>query len=34
MTDFYLAMEFPGFCDPEVREGLASHRERRAPRFI
>ncbi len=31
--DSSLALEFHGFTGPEVREGLASHRERRAPRF-
>jgi enoyl-CoA hydratase len=29
-----LGMEFVGFGGPEVREGLASHREKRAPRFV
>jgi enoyl-CoA hydratase len=29
-----LGLEFIGFGGPEVREGLASHREKRAPRFI
>lgn len=28
-----LALEFIGFGGPEVREGLAAHREKRAPRF-
>jgi enoyl-CoA hydratase len=31
--DSSLALEFLGFTGPEVREGLASHRERRPPRF-
>ena len=31
--DASLALEFYGFGGPEVREGLASHREHRAPRF-
>ncbi|MBN9742711.1 enoyl-CoA hydratase [Amycolatopsis sp. A1MSW2902] len=31
--DASLALEFYGFGGPEVREGLASHRERRKPRF-
>jgi enoyl-CoA hydratase len=31
--DTSLALEFYGFGGPEVLEGLASHRERRAPRF-
>ena len=31
--DASLALEFYGFGGPEVREGLASHRERRPPRF-
>lgn len=29
-----LAMEFLGVNGPDIREGLASHRERRAPRFL
>jgi hypothetical protein len=29
-----LGLEFIGFGDPEVREGLASHREKRPPRFV
>ncbi|MFE9320787.1 enoyl-CoA hydratase/isomerase family protein [Nocardia sp. NPDC052278] len=29
-----LGMEFIGFGGPEVREGLASHREKRAPQFV
>jgi enoyl-CoA hydratase len=29
-----LAMEFYGFGGPDVGEGVASHRERRAPRFV
>ena len=31
--DASLAMEFLGFTGPEAREGLASHREKRKPRF-
>ncbi|MDQ0382540.1 enoyl-CoA hydratase/isomerase family protein [Amycolatopsis thermophila] len=31
--DSSLALEFYGFAGPEVREGLASHRERRKPDF-
>src|SRR5215213_912848 len=31
--DASVALEFYGFGGPEVQEGLASHRERRAPRF-
>jgi enoyl-CoA hydratase len=31
--DASLALEFIGFSGPEVQEGLASHRERRPPRF-
>jgi enoyl-CoA hydratase len=31
--DASLAYEFYGFGGPEVREGLASHQEKRAPRF-
>ncbi|HVM98997.1 MAG TPA: enoyl-CoA hydratase/isomerase family protein [Caulobacteraceae bacterium] len=31
--DASLALEFLGFTGPEAREGLASHREKRAPRF-
>jgi enoyl-CoA hydratase len=31
--DVSLALEFYGFGGPEVREGVASHRERRPPRF-
>ncbi|GAA4523236.1 enoyl-CoA hydratase/isomerase family protein [Amycolatopsis samaneae] len=31
--DSSLALEFYGFAGPEVREGLASHRERRRPDF-
>ncbi len=31
--DASLALEFYGFGGPEVQEGLASHRERRPPRF-
>jgi len=31
--DASLALEFMGFTSPEVREGLASLREKRAPRF-
>jgi enoyl-CoA hydratase len=31
--DTSLALEFMGFAGPDVREGVASLRERRAPRF-
>jgi enoyl-CoA hydratase len=31
--DTSLALEFMGFSGPDVREGIASLRERRAPRF-
>ena len=31
--DASLALEFLGFTGPEAREGLASHKEKRAPRF-
>jgi len=31
--DTSLALEFMGFSGPEVKEGVASHRERRAPKF-
>ncbi|WKN60158.1 enoyl-CoA hydratase/isomerase family protein [Rhodococcus opacus] len=31
--DASLGLEFLGFGGPDVREGVASHRERRAPRF-
>jgi enoyl-CoA hydratase len=31
--DASLALEFLGFTGPEAKEGLASHRERRQPRF-
>jgi enoyl-CoA hydratase len=31
--DASLALEFLGFGGPEVKEGVASHRERRAPKF-
>jgi enoyl-CoA hydratase len=31
--DASLALEFLGFTGPEAREGLASHREKRAPKF-
>ncbi|MEJ0070259.1 MAG: enoyl-CoA hydratase/isomerase family protein [Pseudomonadota bacterium] len=31
--DASLALEFLGFAGPELREGLASHREKRAPHF-
>ncbi|MGE0808326.1 MAG: enoyl-CoA hydratase/isomerase family protein [Burkholderiaceae bacterium] len=31
--DTSLAVEFMGFSGPDVREGVASHRERRAPNF-
>ena len=29
-----LAMEFLGFTGPEAAEGLASHREKRKPKFV
>ncbi len=29
-----LALEFLGFCGPEAKEGVASHRERRPPKFV
>jgi enoyl-CoA hydratase len=31
--DTSLALEFMGFTGPEVKEGVASHREKRAPKF-
>jgi enoyl-CoA hydratase len=31
--DASLALEFLGFTGPEVKEGLASHREKRPPAF-
>jgi hypothetical protein len=31
--DASLAMEFLGFDSPEIKEGLASHLEKRAPSF-
>lgn len=31
--DASLGLEFFGFAGPEVREGLASHRDKRAPHF-
>ncbi len=31
--DASLALEFMGFSSPEVKEGLASHREKRTPSF-
>jgi len=31
--DTSLALEFLGFTGPEVQEGIASHREKRAPKF-
>ena len=31
--DASIALEFIGFGLPDVQEGLASHREKRAPRF-
>ncbi len=31
--DTSLALEFMGFTSPDVKEGLASHREKRPPRF-
>ena len=33
MFEASLALEFLGFGGPDVREGVASHRERRAPNF-
>ena len=33
MFDASLAYEFYGFGGPDAREGLASHREKRDPRF-
>ncbi|HEX5366473.1 MAG TPA: enoyl-CoA hydratase/isomerase family protein [Acidimicrobiales bacterium] len=33
MLDASLAYEFLGFAGPDAREGLASHRQRREPRF-
>jgi len=32
--DASLALEFLGFTGPEAKEGLASHREKRKPRFV
>ena len=32
--DASLGLEFYGFGGPEVREGLAAHREKRAPKFV
>jgi enoyl-CoA hydratase len=32
--DASLALEFLGFGGPEVKEGVASHRERRKPKFV
>lgn len=32
--DASLALEFMGFRGPDVQEGLASHREKRGPRFV
>jgi enoyl-CoA hydratase len=32
--DSSLALEFLGFTGPEVAEGLASHKEKRPPRFV
>lgn len=32
--DASLALEFLGFTGPEAKEGLASHREKRRPRFV
>jgi len=34
LFDSSLALEFLGFGGPEVKEGVLSHRERRAPNFI
>jgi len=31
--DTSLALEMLGFSGPDVREGVASHREKRAPKF-
>jgi enoyl-CoA hydratase len=31
--DASLALEFMGFTSPDVKEGLASHREKRKPSF-
>jgi enoyl-CoA hydratase len=31
--DASLALEFLGFTGPEVKEGLASHKEKRKPKF-
>ena len=31
--DASLALEFYGLGGPDVREGLAAHREKRAPQF-
>ena len=31
--DASLALEVFGFTDPEVKEGIASHREKRKPLF-
>ena len=31
--DASLALEFMGFAGPEVREGMASLKEKRAPKF-
>jgi enoyl-CoA hydratase len=33
VLDASLAYEFYGFCGPDAAEGLASHKEKRAPRF-
>jgi enoyl-CoA hydratase len=32
--DASLALEFLGFTGPEAAEGLASHREKRKPKFV
>ena len=32
--DASLAMEFLGFTGPEAAEGLASHKEKRKPKFV
>lgn len=34
LFDASLALEFLGFGGPEVKEGVRSHRERRAPKFV
>jgi enoyl-CoA hydratase len=32
--DASLGLEFLGFGGPDVREGVASHREKRTPKFV